>query len=482
MLAVLLAGIPVSLIVTPVLFLVVLTLAHLIDLVATVPQAFWDALAAAGRLLPEALEPLDRGLNRGDWATLDIPALIRLGLLLIAPGMAFMLILWIWTRALFWHAGTGGVLLSLGARDPRRDDLEERQIGNLLEEISIAAGIAPPALAILDQEEPNAAVVGSGPGDATVVVTRGLLDQLDRDQTQAVLGHQIGAICNGDLRIAMLLLSVNQTFGLLATILAAGSARKARRALWGSIRGLFIRDDRATHQIAALLAADHEIDPAGKEGCLMLLRAPFVMAAATTSFLIMIGQTLLFGPLLGALWRARRFLADATAVKLTRNPDGMTHALQILSRSTVRFEKGDPAALMFVHWPSVSGSGAPPQPLGSWHPSMARRLHRLEALGGRMMRTGQPGAVRAGPGIVARVISGILMLLVYALLAAGTVVMLAGGVLLMTLTLVIVGFALFLIHHFFKNLPDIIHWFRYEAVPLLESLVAAVRSLIAEIK
>ncbi|MEZ4456097.1 MAG: M48 family metalloprotease [Gemmatimonadales bacterium] len=469
-----LSGIPVSVIVTPVLFLVVLTAAHLINLATPVPQAFWDGIAAAGRLLPAALDPIDRGLNQGDWSHLDWLALGRLGLLLVLPGMAFMVLLWIWVRALFWHAGAGGVLLSIGARDPRPDDLEERQLGNIIQEMAIAAGIRPPAVQLLDHAEPNAAVVGSSPDDATIVVTRGLLDTLDRSETQGVFGHLIGSICNGDLRIAMLLLSVGQTFGLLTAILAAGSARKARRALGGAVRGLFIRDDRATRQVADLLARDQEIeDPGQRQGCLSMVALPFQLAAASTNFLIAIGQMLLFGPILGAMWRARRYLADATAVKLTRSPDGLAHALQRLQRVDPHFATADSTGLLFLHWPNTAGG-----PAGGWHPALARRLARLEAQGARLRRpepTGQASRPRRSP--LLRLLVAPLMVLVAALSVAGVVLMLAGGVMIMTVTLMFVGVALFAIQGFFTVLPDVLHWLRTDAVPLVRDLYHAIGSV-----
>ncbi|MGE0438846.1 MAG: M48 family metalloprotease [Gemmatimonadales bacterium] len=469
-----LSGIPVSVIVTPVLFLAVLTAAHLINLATPVPQAFWDGIAGAARLLPAALDPIDRGLNQGDWSHLDWLALGRLGLLLVLPGMAFMVLLWIWVRALFWHAGAGGVLLSIGARAPRPDDLEERQLGNIIQEMAIAAGIRPPAVQLLDHAEPNAAVVGSSPDDATIVVTRGLLDSLDRNETQGVFGHLIGSICNGDLRIAMLLLSVAQTFGLLTAILAAGSARNARRALGGAIRGLLFRDDRATRQVADLLARDQDIeDPGQRQGCLSIITLPFQLAAASTNFLIFIGQTLLFGPILGAMWRARRYLADATAVKLTRSPDGLAHALQRLQRADTRFATADSTGLLFLHWPNTGGG-----PAGGWHPALARRLARLEAQGARLRRaepTGQTTRSRRSP--LLRLLVAPLMVLVAALSVAGVVLMLAGGVMIMTVTLMFVGVALFAIQGFFTVLPDVIHWLRTDAGPLLRDLYRAIRSL-----
>lgn len=475
-LAVALAGIPVSLIVTPVLFLVTLTVAHLINLATPIPQGFWDAVTAAGRLLPAALDPIDKGLNQNDWSHLDWLALGRLGLVLVVPGMAFMVLLWFWVRALFWHAGAGGVLLSIGARDPRPDDLEERQLVNIIHEMAIAAGIQPPRVQLLDHPEPNAAVVGSGPDTATIVVTRGLLDTLDRNETQGVLAHLIGSAVNGDLSIAMLLLSVTQTFGLLTTILAAGTARKARRALWGAVRGLVIRDDRATQQVADLLAGDVQIeDPNRREGCFTALKTPFILAAACTSFMVTIGQMLFFGPFLAAMWRARRYLADATAIKLTRNPDGLAHALQRLQNENSHFASADSSGLLFLHWPKGGG------PTGGWHPALARRMHRLVAQGAKLRQTGTGGGTARSRSLIGRALVGLLLVLVWGLFAVGIVAMLVGGALVMMVTLLFVGGALFAIHGFFTVLPGLIHWIRFDSIPLVKQIWSAISGMIDQL-
>lgn len=469
-----------SLIVTPVLYLVVVTGAHLIQLATPLPAAFWQAVETAGRLVPDALEPLARSMDSGSLAGADWLALGRLGAALVVPGMLVMLLLWVWVRALFWHAGSGGVLLSIGARHPVREDPEERQLVNLVEEMAIAAGLPLPEVRMLDQPEPNVAAVGRGPGKATIVVTRGLLDRLDRDETQGILAHAMAQIANGDLRIAMLLLSVDQTFGLLSVVLHAGSARKARRVLWESVRGLLVRDDQSAARVADLLASDAGLDEGVRtDGCLGAVRMPFALAAATTQFLVMIGQMVLFGPFLGAMWRARRFLADASAVQLTRNPHGLAHALQRLSTTEVTFARGEASGLFFAHWRSGTQSHGPAAPIGGWYPGLAKRLARLERIGATLKR--QPGA---GARTAARrrwslggFLMGLLMALLYVVMAAGFVVMLAGAVLTTAVTLLFVGGALFGIHAAFEALPGIIHWLRVDAPDLVQRIVAALRAI-----
>jgi len=72
---------------------------------------------------------------------------------------------------------------------------------------------------LIDTVEKNAAVTGLDVDDSTIVVTRGLLDTLDRDETQGVIAHLVGSVGNGDLRIASIIFSIYQTWGALAILL-----------------------------------------------------------------------------------------------------------------------------------------------------------------------------------------------------------------------------------------------------------------------
>nr|MBA2450230.1 M48 family metalloprotease [Chloroflexota bacterium] len=174
------------------------------DILTAIPRGYFDLLAP---MMHQDQRPATFGQVVVGWA------------LLLLPGVAVMLLIWTWLRWLFLRAGVGGALLSLGAREPRAGDLEEQQLVNVVAEMAVAAGLPPPRVVLLDSDVPNAAAIGSGPHDATVVVSRRLLDEFDRDQTQAALGHLIGSIGNGDLRIAFAIVSVYQTFGLLCTLL-----------------------------------------------------------------------------------------------------------------------------------------------------------------------------------------------------------------------------------------------------------------------
>ncbi len=87
--------------------------------------------------------------------------------------------------------------------------------------MAVAAGVKSPRVLIIESDAVNAAAMGTDIDDATVLVTRGLLDKLDRDETQAVIGHVIGSVGNGDLRIASIIFSIYQTWGALTILMHA---------------------------------------------------------------------------------------------------------------------------------------------------------------------------------------------------------------------------------------------------------------------
>jgi Zn-dependent protease with chaperone function len=484
-LAVLLTGIPVSLVVSPVLFLVTLTAAHLVELARPLPRGFWRLVDQAGQLAPTLVDQADRLSRTGNWGVIDIRAAVTLGLGAVVPGMVLTLLVWLWVRALLRKAGVGGVLARIDAREPRPHDLEERQLGNLVEEMAIAGGLRPPRLLLLDTDAPNAAAIGRGPEDAAIVVTRGLLERLDRDQTQGVIGHLVGSVGNGDLKIAWLLLSVFQTYSLLAILLHAPSAPVARRNAWRAFRGLFRRNRAELEQVAELLVADDDQRKVGEQSesrsPLAVLRLPLVLVALTVQMLTALGAMLVFGPALGALWRARRYLADATAVQLTRNPHGLANALHLLEGQG-GFEQGQSSQLLFVVWDGIAhrsdtlGFTIP----GGLHPKTRRRVKRLEAVGARLQRSPRASMrlpVRAPSWALRLAMPFIALLtaLMYVVLAASVVFLIGLAIFLTLLSLLFTALGIGFVHWFFKVLPQLPAIAR-QVAELARELIAMLRA------
>jgi hypothetical protein len=182
---------------------------------------------------------------------------------------------------------------------------------------------------------------------------------MDRDETQGILAHVIASIGNGDLGVALSMVTVFRTFGLVNTLLDAPISQSARAALWQLVTVLQDRTgrDAATRTAEAgrllgsrvsmvemedvnlVLGSEEEKRhaPGGISGLLLKVRIfalfPVWAAAGMAKTALMVMIFALVGPLLALAWRTRRHLADATAVRLTRNPDGIARGLEgLLSR------------------------------------------------------------------------------------------------------------------------------------------------------
>jgi heat shock protein HtpX len=189
----------------------------------------------------------------------------------------------------FYH-GDKALLDSLLARPLDARDAEHRQLGNIVREMSLAAGIPPPAVWVIPDRAPNAMSIGRDPGHASLALTSGALALLDREETQGVVAHEIAHIANGDTAVMMM---VSVLFGSLL-VLGDWSRRMIFFARLPTLFGLLLF-------VPALALA--------------------LLAPALSRLLAM------------AVSRQRESHADATAVRLTRNPTGLARALRKIART-----------------------------------------------------------------------------------------------------------------------------------------------------
>jgi len=223
-------GIPLTLVLTPLLYAMAMVALAVINHFSPQPALlrYADDLATLG------LRVADYVINQK--GTLD-PGELATGLiLLLLPGMAVAFGLWFAMLALFRHGGVGGTLASMNAREPNQADLKELQLADVAQEMAIAAGLPAPKIMLVDSIGANAAAVGSSAHDAHIVISRRLLDDLDRDQMQAILAHLVGSIGNGDLGIAFTVTSVFETCGLLVNLINAPFSKESRGRLWRVVR------------------------------------------------------------------------------------------------------------------------------------------------------------------------------------------------------------------------------------------------------
>jgi len=341
-------GAVLGLIVTPLLLMAGRIFFGLVDAFVDFPDAMELVGQELDNLLQRVMSPFDDDTPRS-FTILALAAWIVPGVLAIIGG-------WLAVRALFSGAGVGGVLEALQARPPRTGDVEEMQLTNIVTEMAIAAGVPPLRVLLVDSEIANAASVGLSREQATVVVSRRILDEMDRDETQGVLAHLVGSIGNGDLGIALMIMSVFQTFGLVLTVLDLPFSAAARRTFFFMLRYAFSsgndpQGDRNATLVSNLLLSRQQPEAMSevtlfmqrilgeKKGSprmiigslILMMFLPLILARLFAFLLLSLVTLFLLGPLIGAAWRNRRRLADSTAVQLTRNPTGLARGLIHLS-------------------------------------------------------------------------------------------------------------------------------------------------------
>ena len=370
--AVAVTGLPLCVVIAPLLLGGLLIVAHIVDVFAPLGGVEWAALHDAVFVGPTVWRKLLGHETAVSWRVL--------GAIYAAPGAIIMLAAWPFVRLLSRRAGAGSLLRQLPSRPPVATRLAEQQTVNVVGEIAVAAGIKTPVVRVIDSPAVNAVAVGLTVDDATLLVTEGFLEKLDRDERQAVIAHLVGSIGNGDLEIAATIFSVFETWGLVAALLET-PLRSRRRAFvrrfvrvsYGEVRGR--PDERKARAIVdgLLAGVGFDVDDVGKaleamqprsfrHGCfLILVKAPFVavifLATVAAREVTNLFTVLGLGPWLAAMWRARRRLADATAVQLTRNPAALASAVGTLATCDVEVPGGWPVHLLFPVWVPVTNQG-----------------------------------------------------------------------------------------------------------------------------
>jgi Zn-dependent protease with chaperone function len=249
----------------------------------------------------------------------------------------------------------GGVQVDPGSADPA-----ERRILNVVEEMAIASGVRVPPVFLIDEPSINAFAAGNGEQDAVIGVTRGCIEQLSRDELQGVMAHEFSHIFHRDTRLNMQLVA---WLGGIFAISLVGRIIMRSALSSGSSRG---KND-------------------GKMVAIALGAAVFLIG--------IVGY--FFGRIIqSAVSRQREYLADASAVQYTRNPDGIAGALEKIAHGAGS-RISAPAAAEFSHFFFANGIAS----LFSTHPPLEDRIARIR--GARMVAAG----VGAGGAAAARVAS-----------------------------------------------------------------------------
>ena len=216
------------------------------------------------------------------------------------------------------------------AREATREEYLE--LNEILEALCLGAGLPKPKLYVMDSSSPNAFATGRNPNNAVVCVTTGLLEKLDKYELEGVIAHELSHIKNYDI-----LLSTVATVMVGGISIIADSISRSRS------------DD----------------DDSKASAIIMIIGLIFIILAPIFSKLLQL-----------ALSRNREYLADSSAVQITRNKDGLINALKkISSDSTVVTTANKATASMYIADPFKKEER---DSLFSTHPSTANRIKRLE--------------------------------------------------------------------------------------------------------
>ena len=252
-------------------------------------------------------------------------------------------------------SGPSLVLRSVNARKINEKSLEERQLKNIVEELTIAAGLEKvPEVYVMEDENINAFATGFKVEKSAVCVTSGLLKHLNREETEGVVAHEISHIKNKD---TLLMTTISAILGTMVLV-QLFAWRSLRFLAWtGGGRSSRKKDSGVGYVLAALL----------------------ILALVATLFSL-IGRISIF-----AVSRTREYLADAKAVELTRNPKGLANALRKIAK--VQKGKGKiknatiATAHLFISDPlkrSVNDKEGFFANLFSTHPPIHKRIALLE--------------------------------------------------------------------------------------------------------
>jgi Zn-dependent protease with chaperone function len=237
---------------------------------------------------------------------------------------------------------------SLGGRrlQPNTTDADERKLLNVVEEMAIASGTPVPPVFLLEEAGINAFAAGYDANDAVIGITRGCMELLDREQLQGVIAHEFSHILHGDMRINIRLIGILHgilIIGLLGSMLLRS----------GVYSGGLSRSRDRNNSGAAILGLGVGLVVLGYAGTFF---GKWIKAAVS---------------------RQREFLADASAVQFTRNPDGISEALQKIGGFSHASEIQHPNAEEFSHMYFGEAILSSMNSLMATHPPLETRIKRI---------------------------------------------------------------------------------------------------------
>src|SRR5687768_4178729 len=253
-----------------------------------------------------------------------------------------------------YFAGDKLVLATSGAKEVT--EASAPQLMNVVREISLAAGTPMPKVYIIEDTAPNAFATGRSPKHASIAITTGLLQKLDREELQGVVAHELGHVRNLDIRFTLLVAVLVGSIALMADFFL-------RFTFWGGGRRGGGDRDRGGGGLAAIL---------------------FVVAIVLAIIAPIVARFVQL-----AVSRQREYLADSTSVELTRNPRGLERALAKIAADREVLEVANRATQHLYFTNPIKKFEERSNSLLSTHPSIVERINRLRQL------TGEPPLVES---------------------------------------------------------------------------------------
>lgn len=367
-----------------------------------------NLVVPAPNLVPRIAHALDPVFNApgqmgvGDW--------IGFSALAAVPGLAWMA----WVLSALRRVLNLSMSLDsseLVARAPDPTVLAEQRFGNVVGEMAIAAALPPPRVFIADSPVVDAVAFGTDEQHATIVISQGLLGLLNRAQMEGVAANLVAAIADGDMKIGVQAALSRNLFSLIARLGNLVSHANARRNVKEIVLATLLPTTRSARKLLADLADPFADDPAaapapaaaagGARGGLVAaltarwekirpyLWLPLAGPLVMTGFLGAIVNLFVLGPLLSLAWRQRKYMADATAVRLTRDPDTLAGALAQMTK-----QRSVPLAPWAAHMSVTDHSGRQSGVFAGsavpMFPSIERRLRALGTMGAHITLAASP--------------------------------------------------------------------------------------------
>lgn len=232
-----------------------------------------------------------------------------------------------------YYASSSLAMVMTGAKEIAKKD--NPKLYNIVENLSITTGLPMPKVYVIDEQAPNAFATGRDPEHASVAATTGLINIMDEKELTAVMAHEMSHVKNYDIRVSMIVFGLTCVIGLISDL---------------AFRMMFYGDRRRNNEGSPV-------------GYVLVL-----VAAILSPLLASLAQM--------AVSRQREYLADASAVNITRYPEGMVAALKKLQAHSQPMKSQNIATeALYINNPLRKGFFSN---LFSSHPPLEKRIERIE--------------------------------------------------------------------------------------------------------